>query len=299
MAQAMRLTRPWLLPSALPIRQPTASPILVSLSQKYSTRQKSARERTRLANERRQRERNVMAEDSASPLFPMTLVTPPLKRFPRKPSEFINFAWLVIKNRFMSLGSTIGIKVMAQPKKFRSRSRFQFGKKGVVPSAVNLHRQMSEAVASGDKMTLFQICTPELATTLAGAIDTRPSGQQSEWELVKYLKPWMYPRIADWRVSYQPSKGHRQVLRKQAVVTIASIQRVTRKEKGEKTGSSSQRTLVEHLVLQSDVDPKTYQSSPWRVWGTLREHTYKTYLDEVENIAALTAMQQGLKPSGK
>lgn len=178
-----------------------------------------------------------------------------------------------------------------------SRPRFKFHKSAAIPTAKALHIQMSEAMAIGDKETLRSICTPELFQTLGATIDSRPKGTHAEWELVRYDRRLFFPRLADWRIGYQPLRDGDMKMIKQAVVSIASVQRIARyddtKGGAKIEGSERVRHMTEHIVIQSAVDRTTYESSPWRIWGTLSENTYEEYLSERENFEALAANQTG------
>jgi protein MBA1 len=193
--------------------------------------------------------------------------------------------WLLGKNRVVTWGSLLGIYFMSARTKGFGWPRFRSNKKSCIPAAKALHAQMSEAVATGDKDTLRRICSAELFQTLAGAIDSRPPGIRTEWELVRYDNKWRYPRLADFRISYQPmasSKGMKLI--KQAVVSISSVQRLTRYDDnngGAKVpGSERERYMTEHVVLQSDVNGNTYKAEPWKLWGNLPEMPYETIRDD-------------------
>lgn len=230
-------------------------------------------------------------------LLPMTLVAPPIWRYPREPTKFLDMLWTHLKTRLQTMWALASMKMISQPRIIFSKPKFQFGKAAVVPTAKALHVAMSEAMAVGDKETLRSICTPELFQTLAAAIDGRPPGTRAEWELVRYEHRWWYPRLADWRVGYQPMSNNDMKLLKQAVVSIASVQRIARYDfaKGgvKIAGSERVRHMTEHLVLQSQMDKQTYEAQPWKIWGTLPESTYETYKSDVENLQALMNDQIG------
>lgn len=187
------------------------------------------------------------------------------------------------------------MKMVSQPNILVSRPRFKFHKSSVVPTAKALHVRMSEAMAAGDKETLRSICTPELFETLAATIDSRPHGVRASWELVRYTYPLRYPRIADWRVGYQPLSNNDMKIVKQVVVSIASVQRIARYDDTANgamiPGSERTRQMIEHIVMQAIVEKDTYINGPWKIWGTLPESTYEEYLAELENIEALMADQ--------
>ncbi|KAI0008645.1 hypothetical protein F4779DRAFT_586184 [Xylariaceae sp. FL0662B] len=301
MAELVRLPRPWLLAS---IRSPAPSAVLcrlglyrpVGTSRTYASTARSrggARRGRSGSNSIVTKEKAQMVEASLSFLIPLTLVAPPIWRYPRQPKHFIHFLWLHGKNRLQTLWSIIGMKLMSMPKVLRSRPRFKARRGNAVPAAKALHVTMSEALAVGDKDTLRRICSGELYKTLAGTVDSRPRGERAEWELVRYDQRWRYPRLADWRFSYMPMHSGGMHLLKQAVVSIASVQRLARYDDnngGAKIpGSERTREMIEHIVLQADIDQTTYQSGPWIVWGWLPETTYESYIEDIDNAKALQA----------
>ncbi|KAL7621236.1 hypothetical protein AAE478_008553 [Parahypoxylon ruwenzoriense] len=298
MVGLLRLPQPWLF-SQLRSRAPSRiisgvhRSISTTAARSYNTirrkdPRKSASQRTRSSN----KEQFVPIDPSASMLLPYTFVAPPIRRYPRKPAKFVHMLWLNVKNRWQTLFSIISMKFMSQPTPIFSRPRFQFNLSAVVPTAKVLHSQMSEALALGDKETLRSICTPELFETLGATIDSRPKGMRADWELVRYDRSLLYPRVADWRATYQPLQDGSSKLIKQAVVTISSIQRIARYDDSRGgikiAGSERVRTMTEHIVIQATVDRNTFESSPWKVWGTLSEMKYEEYKAYLENIEALS-----------
>ncbi|OTB07315.1 hypothetical protein M426DRAFT_318001 [Hypoxylon sp. CI-4A] len=302
MADLMRISRPWLLASLQSRTRP--SPIIYNLCRSLSTTtlqynlrgRGSKRSRISQSKSSGSKKGEMMhIEANMTMLLPHTLVAPPVWRYPREPSKFAHMLWLNIKARMQSLWAVISMKVMSQPTMLLSKPRFKFYRSATVPTAKALHVQMSEALAVGDKETLRSICTPELFQTLAATIDSRPKGVRAEWELVRYDQRWRYPKIADWRVGYQPLMDGSMKTIKQAVVSIASVQRIARYDDtrgGVKiAGSERVRHMTEHIVLQSILDRSTFESAPWRIWGTLSEATYEGYKAELENLNAIMADQ--------
>lgn len=222
-----------------------------------------------------------------------TLVAPPIWRYPRQFSKFFHMLWLHGKAKFECLFSLAGFKFASCPKPFVTRPRFKAQRSSAIPTAKALHIRMSESLAAGDRETLRTICTPELYKTLAGVIDSRPKGVRTEWELVKYDQTWYYPRLADWRVAVIPRPSGPMRTLKQAVVSISSVQRIARyddtKGGAKVEGSERVRHMREHIVLQAEIDDKTYQHGSWKIWGTVPEVTYESYLDELANFKAASA----------
>ncbi|KAI0972003.1 hypothetical protein F4678DRAFT_430823, partial [Xylaria arbuscula] len=291
MADLARMARPWLFALRQPARISTSTIAPRYLGLGYTSRAISTttpchaskhRERASPKKTQRQQEKRMQAEAMTSILLPYTIVTPPLRRYPLAPTKLTQMLWLLAKNRATTLGSLLGVYFLSMGGKWLTWPRFRARKRACIPAAKALHAQMSEAVAAGDKDTLRRICAPELFQTLAGAVDVRPAGTRTEWELVRYDQRLTYPRLADFRISYQPLPAGGMRLLKQAVVSIASVQRVTRYDAaGAKVpGSERERTMTEHIVLQAEVEDKTFESAPWKIWGTLPEMSFETIRDD-------------------
>ncbi|KAI1198290.1 hypothetical protein F5X97DRAFT_323662 [Nemania serpens] len=314
MADLARIcSRQWLLSPRQLIRTPAASSSCLgfrhSLGQRRdistTTACRSAKRdrytRPRKPSKSSQTGQLAAHEATASLLLPLTIVPPPIWRFPRSPINFGRMVWLLAKNRFQNLMSTMGVYFVSLPAKGFSRPLFRAGKRASIPAAKALHAQMSEAVAAGDKDTLRRVCTPELFQTFAAAIDARPRGVRSEWELVRYENRLRYPRIADFRVTYKPRSAGGLGLVKQAVVSISSVQRLARYDDARGggggggqlvPGSERERHLTEHVVLQANVRDGTFEAEPWKVWGTLPEMTYETMRDDIATYTEFASTQR-------
>ncbi|KAI0487671.1 hypothetical protein F4859DRAFT_266541 [Xylaria cf. heliscus] len=295
MAGLARTARPWLLslrrpPAATPYHNLGLGLSISSIRGISATTTRGARTPTNkelnALKTQRKREKENQNNAMVGLLLPFTIVPPPLSRFPRSPVKFAQMVWAIAKNRAQVLGSLVALYAMSMPKgRVIGLPRFKARKRACVPAAKSLHVQMSEAVAAGDKDTLRRVCVSELFVTLAGAIDSRPPRLRTEWELVRYDNPLRYPRIADFRVLQQPYGGHLRII-KQAVVSISSVQRLTRYYEtpgGELTpvpGTGRERHMVEHIVLHAIVDENTYETGPWKLWGTLPEMSYERIRDD-------------------
>ncbi|KAI1812247.1 hypothetical protein GGS20DRAFT_558774 [Poronia punctata] len=224
------------------------------------------------------REKNKMhqVESRATYLLPLTVIRPPIWRFPRSPPKFIDMLYLTAKNFTKRLSSLVGVYFVSMGSKGLALPKFRLRKSSSVPAAKALHAQMAEALASGDKDTLRRICTDELFIKYAGIIDSRPPGTRVDWELIRYMRN--SPRLADFRVAYQPLSGTTKMkLVKQATVAIHSVQRLTRYE-GTSPGrkiSEREGPMTEHVVLQCEVDTNTWEAKPWKIWGFLDEMSYE------------------------
>ena len=199
--------------------------------------------------------------------------------------------YLHAKAKFESLITLVGFKVTSSNSWF-TRPLFKAHRSNAIPTAKAMHARMNEAFATGDRETLRVLCTPDLHRNLAGTIDARPRGVRTEWELLRYDRTWYYPRLADWRVASVPRPDGRYRSLKQAVVSISSIQRIARyndSPTGAGTmipGSERVRHMLEHIVLQAEIDPKTFKHGPWKIWGTIPESTYEGHLEERANFQA-------------
>ncbi|KAI1452604.1 hypothetical protein F4805DRAFT_24134 [Annulohypoxylon moriforme] len=279
MADLLRMSRPWLLS---PLNLRASSSVLSRFPRSLST--------TSALGKRLPQRPQKPPEPTLSLLIPNAFVIPPLWKFPRDPTKFAHMLWLILKTRFDDLKGVMAVKVISMDVPRLRRPRFKYRKSAIVPAAKALHIQMSEAMAIGDKETLRSICAQELYQTLASAIDSRPRGVRSKWELVRYEKSWRYPRLASWKIG-QLSQGLDQSLTKQAVVSIASVQRIARYDDSKGgvmiNGSERVRHMVEHIVLQCAVHPTTFEASPWQIWGTLPESTYESMLQDIQDFGGL------------
>ncbi|GAW21398.1 hypothetical protein ANO14919_109170 [Xylariales sp. No.14919] len=289
MAELARIARPWLLASRQqPLR--IASPYL-SLRSIGTTPARASSQQGMLGGRKQKQDTVVMNDDTTAFLLPYTIVPPPIRRFPLSPVSFCKMVWLVGRNRVVALGSLIGVYFVSMRMNGFGWPLFRANRRSCIPTAKALHVQMSDAVARGDKEALRRVCSMGLFQTLAGAIDARPPGVRTEWELVRYDDKLQFPRLADFRVSYQPQpmgKGMRLV--KQAVVGISSVQRLTRyadKAGGAVVpGSGRERHMTEYIVLQATVPDDTFEAEPFKIWGTLSEMSYETMRDDAALFAS-------------
>ncbi|KAK7750447.1 hypothetical protein SLS62_007636 [Diatrype stigma] len=221
-----------------------------------------------------------------------TLVAPPIWRYPRQPSKFFKMLYLNAKVKMETLVVMLAFKFNSCPRPFRSLPIFKAHRASAIPTAKALHARMSEALAAGDKETLRAICIPEMFRSLAHVIDNRGPNIRAEWEVLSYDRSWYYPRLADWRVMMIPIPNRPARNVKQAVVSISSVQRIARYDLsrgGAKIeGSERVRHLLEHIVLQAEIDDKTWEHGPWRIWGTLPEDTLESFLKQEADIRAVS-----------
>jgi protein MBA1 len=131
---------------------------------------------------------------------------------------------------------------------------------------------MYTAFAENDTSTLRKICLDGIYESFRSRIGVRPRGEKVVWELVKYNSS---PRIASNRAARLPIEG---AAIRQAVVRIASKQKLTRWVKNKDTGkmevakgSGKEKDVVEYLVIQRQYEG--WREGEWKVWGTTNEST--------------------------
>jgi protein MBA1 len=204
---------------------------------------------------------------------PGTFILPPFSELPKGFGNKLRFLWqwLLIKVQEIAMNSST--KYASKPSFFR-RAQLRVSRRTLIPTAKALHRTMAQALASGDKDTLYRICSQKLSQSLCGSIDTRPRGRSYGWELVKYTNPLFYPSIRSHRLSPLGMSKEDPIVR-QVVVAISSRQRrVAYDSKGQVVpGSEKEIDVVENVAMGCIIDPKTWQQSEWRLIGTVKSTT--------------------------
>ncbi|KAI0020653.1 hypothetical protein F4780DRAFT_779334 [Xylariomycetidae sp. FL0641] len=293
MAELLRLSRPLLLPSTrmAPSVASHATPTTARLlGRSFGTTSNRAMLKPKAKGSDGNKERDK-EEWTYSMLTPGTTIPPPLSRWPRQPRKVLHLVWLLLKNKVLNKMGMVGLQLQSMKETGKWTPQLKPGRKTALPAAREYHVQMLSAMARNDKETLRQVCSTAIYHDLCSAIDRRPGNSRTEWELIRYVKPWRYPRLTDFRVSLQPkSDDPRQGMRliRQAVVTINSVQRVARFEtkmvgppgrakpsEVPVPNSDRTRTLLEHIVIQSSINDKTYECSPWQIWGFTSEQSYE------------------------
>jgi mitochondrial protein MBA1 len=269
-----------------------------SFSVHTPARAKAPRQQRTIRNQRRSENAALpMSLDNMSILVPMTFVEPPVWRWPTAPGEFLHMGWLAGKNRFMNYLYLVLHKIYSKPS-FLGKAKLQLRRGAIVPAARDLHARFNAAIAAGDKAELRRVCTQELYEKMAGVVDARPRGQRVlRWAVERYEAPWYYPRLTDDKIAQMPMTPTESRVIRQAVVSIASTQRIARIDEArgvEVPGSAKSRKVLEHIVLTSYLDQQTWEQTPWRIWGTLPESSVKGHLEEVEAYELLNKKQQGL-----
>ncbi|PQE15180.1 Mitochondrial inner membrane Mba1 protein [Rutstroemia sp. NJR-2017a WRK4] len=187
----------------------------------------------------------------------------------KTPKSFVKLQWMLWKARVMDMVSIFAMK-FSSPRVGRMKYKIQLDRHRIVPTAKGMHDEMYKAFAEGDSKTLHKICADGLYESFMGRIGARPKGEKIEWELVRMNGT---PKIISHRAATLPvAMGAGSFLR-QAVVRIASRQKMTRKSRNGEVvpGSGKEKDVVEYLVLQMFY--RGYEPGEWRVWGTTEETT--------------------------
>lgn len=233
--------------------------------------------------------------------IPQTFVPPDWKLYISQPSNFATLYWAGVKSRFTEFMAEISVRIQSK-KGWLGKARFKPNRKALLPLAKNMHYEMLEATASADMTTLRRILTRANLDEVESLIAHRPRGQKCKWELLSYQGR---PRVTSHKVVIIP--GTNTYVR-QAVVTIRSRQRFTWMQAGnddtpvaksinnidttgknvrrrvrtvKETGSSAvqkpptvvEKDVKENVVLMATMDPKSYATSEWRIFGFLPDTT--------------------------
>lgn len=205
---------------------------------------------------------------------PGTFVTPTGTNAPSFFKEFgVAFQMLKkrVKFRFRDRISLLALKWSSpQGKRWYHRS-LKLTNSKIAPTAVALHRQMYSDFAAGDTAALRKICLDGINDSFRARIGARARGEKVVWELVKYNGR---ARVISNRGARLPFDG---VAIRQAVVRIASRQKLTRWAKGKSgsleivPGSGKEKDVVEYVVVQQKFE--NWKGGSWQVWGTTTETT--------------------------
>jgi protein MBA1 len=157
------------------------------------------------------------------------------------------------------------------------------GIRQIAPTAVGLHHLMYTAFAEGDIKALRKICTDGILETFEGRIRARGK-EKWTWELVKYNKS---PRVMSHRGGTLGIDG---AALRQAVVRIASRQKLTRYRDGKIVpGSGQEKDVLEYVVIQKMM--LRGKEEDWRVWGT----TDETTIDKLDEQRAESDIENSQK----
>ena len=221
-----------------------------------------------------------------------TFVRPPLSQFPRSPSKLSRFVYVWAKQKIMDFASLVLFKISTKPSFFKGAT-FKLHKKQIIPTAKAMHSTMCEALARGDRRALKAICCTPLYSRLGGIIEGRPRGKRYGWELVRYNKTLVYPRVVDDKLIMM-GVG---MLARQAVVAIASRQRRVEYDDSPAgrgrvvPGSEKGVDLMEYVVLTSTINSRTNRQNEWLLYGTIKPTTLESYEADKATLAELERTQ--------
>ncbi|KAF4119839.1 mitochondrial protein MBA1 [Geosmithia morbida] len=221
----------------------------------------------------------MQLRDGSMPMFPTTFVSAPITQYPLNPSDFLSYQWQRTKAWLTGWFALLGVKVDSMGNKWTTKTKFKVRRGKIAPTAKAMHRELLEAFAAGDKETIKKLCLPAYAEQFVRAIERRDRSERLSFELVKYNHTLAYPSLRSHLIG-NSNMYDTTTLTEQAVVAIASTQKLAKysASTGEVIpGSVKVKDQIEHIVLWRDVNAKTYETGPWRIWG----NTNVTTLDVV------------------
>ncbi|KAI5464372.1 hypothetical protein BGZ63DRAFT_377548 [Mariannaea sp. PMI_226] len=228
------------------------------------------------------------------PVFPGTFVSLPISQYPSNPAEFLRYQWYRIFQWGVEFLSVLQFKLQSMPD-WTTRPKWKAARGKIAPTAKAMYVDMLSGFAAGDKRVINQLCLGNFGKKLIAAIDRRPANEITKFEVMSFDKGLFYPRVVAHQV-HNVNPNDNEMYTEQAVVAILSTQKVTRHKAstGELIqGSTKIQQKVEHVVLSRQVSNKTYQSSQWRIWGTVPVTTMERYLEEQDWIRREQAKRAG------
>ena len=218
-------------------------------------------------------------------MAPGTFVALPLSLYPKSPASFAVYQWSRMKHWLIGATSVLNFKLKSMPN-WTTWPKWKARRGQIAPTAKALYREMLEAFAAGDQVTLNKICLGEFAKKLNAAIDRRSSKEGTRFELVKYNGALFYPKLKSHQI-HQANPYDKVMTTEQAVVAVNSTQKAERYDIA--TGKTIPGTLkiqdkIEYVVLSRQANSKTFEMGPWRIWGTTSATSLEAYLKEKEAI---------------
>lgn len=232
---------------------------------------------------------------------PGTFIALPLSQYPRNPSEFAQYQWNRMRHWLVGAVSVLNFKLKSMPD-WTTRPKWKAKRASIAPTAKAMYREMLEAFAAGDRATLQKVCLGEFAKKLVAAVDRRNDRERVLFQVVRYNKPLFYPRLVSHQV-HQVNPFDKVLVTEQAVVAINSTQQASRQNvaTGETVpGSLKIQDKIEYVVLTRQANQNTFETGPWRIWGTTSATTLAGYLEEKAVIDREQARRAGWdKPTAK
>ena len=181
----------------------------------------------------------------------------------------------------------LGVKYASMPSMF-SRPRFRADRRKIVPTAVALYREMGEAMAAGDRDTLKEICVPSLFHQLTASIDKRNPKTGQRYLITEQKQSRQYPRLTAMNITGLSSNQNFQ----QATVAIYNTVELQRfnKETGEVLDRKVQ-SKIEYVVINRKIHTQTYETTPWKLWGTRSPTTMEDWRKELLFVNKGIALQ--------
>ncbi|ESA43832.1 hypothetical protein GE21DRAFT_457 [Neurospora crassa] len=230
-------------------------------------------------------------DPSKAPTFvlPETFVIPPLSRFPKQFKPLMSYLWGIIRVKSLDFLLARQYRFSSMPG-WRQKPLLSLKKAPLIAQTKALHRQMNEAIASGDAEMLEKIVDSYLYVPLAVNIEQRPKGRTCTWELVRYNKE---PRIVSHKIF--PLQGTKDKLLWQVTVSIASRQRVVEHERGRVVpGSEKELDLVENVVIGTMISNETWATqNAWKIISTVQPMTPEKWEREQETVKLLAEAGAG------
>ena len=199
------------------------------------------------------------------------------RRFPfiRRPISYLKYQLKHIGYRLRDRFSLFILWISSPKETSWYKRSVKLSRSTLTPTAIALHRQMYTSFAEGDVVALRKICTDGLYDSFRARIGNRAKGEEVVWQLVDYNQR---SKLISNRAARLPIDGAAVM---QAVVKIASRQKLTRSVKGKSgmevvPGSGKEKDVVEYVVLQKQYD--NWREGEWQVWGTTQETT----LEDIE-----------------
>ena len=220
-----------------------------------------------------------------NPVKTETFVIPPFSRFPKQFKPLMSYLWAIIKVKTIDFLVSRQYRFSSMPG-WRQKPLVSLKKGPFIAQAKALHRQMNEAIASGDTNGLAKIVDESLYVPLMVNIQQRPKGRTCTWELVRYNKE---PRVVSLKLL--PFQGTDSLLW-QVTVSIESRQRLVEYEKGKVVpGSEKELDLSENMVIGTMVHSKTWATSGgWKIIGTIQPMTPEKWEREQETVKLLSTL---------
>ncbi|KAJ4259644.1 hypothetical protein NW762_007574 [Fusarium torreyae] len=238
-------------------------------------------------------------KSGGGPLFPGTFVSVPFSRYPSG-RDLFRYSWFRFRQWGIEFLSLLQFKLKSMPD-WTTRPKWKIGRGKIAPTAKVMYTEMLSAFAAGDKATIKSLCLGQFAKKLTAAIDRRNPAERVTFEVVKFNKTFVYPRVMAHQI-HNVNPHDKENSTEQAVVAIASTQRAQKysKKTGELIpGSTKVQEKIEYVVLSRQVNEKTYQSGSWQLWGTVPATTLEAHQEEQDWIHKEQAKRAGWNETSK